>query len=184
MSATSARIRTTTTCNERVATRRLVAGCDVRDPRVAPHARASHPSSRSQERNAMTDMSAQMKSDSDGNARPFAGRGAALPRHRPHRLPDRGRSVRDAGHPAVADAALQRDAGRDGLCGQCQHHGHGGRRARRRLSQPAYRPAARHSRQPRRCSRSRPRCSRSRPTSPSSRCCASRRACAWRRPSR
>ena len=96
----------------------------------------------------MTDISAPMKSRSDGNARSFTRRGAAIPRHRPDGVPDRGRSVRHAGDPSLADPALQRDPGRDGLCGQCQHHGHGGRRARGRLPEPAYRPPARHSRQP------------------------------------
>ena len=85
----------------------------------------------------------------DGHARPFARRGAAIPDHRPDGLSHRGRPVRDAGDPSLPDAALQRDPGRDGLCGQCLDHGHGGRRPRGRLPQPAYRPAARHSLQPR-----------------------------------
>ena len=57
----------------------------------------------------------------------------------------------------------QRHAGRNGLCGQRQHHGHGGRRARGRLLQPAYRSPARHSRQPCRAGDPDQRCSRSRP---------------------
>ena len=84
----------------------------------------------------------------DGHARPFAGRGAAVDRHRAHRISNRGRSVRDASDPAFACTALSGDAGRNGICGQRHHHGHGARRARRRLLQPAYRPPARHSRQP------------------------------------
>ena len=48
--------------------------------------------------------------------------------------------------------AYQRDAGRHGLRGQCQHDGHGGRGARGRAVQPADRPAARHPGQPRACS--------------------------------
>ena len=85
---------------------------------------------------------------SDGNAWSLTRRGAAIPRHRPHGVPDRGRSVRHAGDPPLADPALQRNPRRDGLCGQCEHHGHGGRGARGRLPEPAYRPPARHSRKP------------------------------------
>ena len=62
MSATSARIRTTTTCNERrSASRRLVTGCDVLGPTCRPTRQASHPSSFPaflQGAPAMTDMSA------------------------------------------------------------------------------------------------------------------------------
>ncbi|MEZ0042393.1 hypothetical protein ABIA42_001272 [Bradyrhizobium sp. USDA 327] len=73
---------------------------------------------------------------------------ASLARDRPHRLPDRRRSLRDAGDPALVDAALRRHPCSDGLCRQCQHLRHGGRRSRRRLLQPAYRPADRHPAQP------------------------------------
>ena len=64
--------------------------------------------------------------------------------------------------------ALWRHAGGDGLCGQRQHLRHGGRRPRRRLLQPAHRPAARHPGQPDAAGDPDERCSRSRPTSPSS----------------
>ncbi len=84
----------------------------------------------------------------DGHAWSFTGRGAAIPRHRPDGFSYGGRSVRDAGDPSFAYAALQRDPGCDGLCGQCLDHGHGGRRPRGRFSQSAYRPPARHSPQP------------------------------------
>src|SRR5712664_2901104 len=64
MSATSARIPTTTTCNERSAHQNtLVAGCDGPGARVAPHARTSHPPLCFEAQAAMTDISAQpMKS--------------------------------------------------------------------------------------------------------------------------
>src|SRR5229473_282192 len=64
MSATSARIPTTTTCNERSAHQNtLVAGCDGPGARVAPHARTSHPPFCFEAQTAMTDISAQpMKS--------------------------------------------------------------------------------------------------------------------------
>src|SRR5258708_10815101 len=64
MSATSARTRTTTTCNERSAHQNtLVAGCDGPGARVAPHARTSHPPLCFEAQAAMTDISAQpMKS--------------------------------------------------------------------------------------------------------------------------
>ena len=41
--------------------------------------------------------------------------------------------------------ALSGDAGSDGLRGQRQYHGHGGRGPRRRAVQPAHRPAARNT---------------------------------------
>ena len=150
MSATSARIRTTTICNERApnaslpdVTSRGPPCCPARPGVTSPFYWAM------QERRAMTDMSAAMKSGNHGNARPFAGRGAAIPDHRPDRLPDRGRPVRDPGDPALADQALQRHPGGDGFCGQRQHDGNGGRRTGRRIPQPAHRPPARHSPQPR-----------------------------------
>ena len=62
--------------------------------------------------------------------------------HRPDRLPDGGRSLRDPGDPAGARARLRRHAGGDGLCGQRQHHRHGGRRTRRRLLRPPHRSRA------------------------------------------
>lgn len=83
------------------------------------------------------------------HARTFTRRGAAFPRDRAYRFPHRGRSVCDPGNPAVADAALRGHARRHELCRECQHHGHGDRRPGGRLLQPAYRPQARHSREPR-----------------------------------
>ncbi len=65
MSATSARIRTTTTCDGRTALRTtLVTGCDVPGaPVLPPHARTSHHSSISKTQAVMSDLAAQpMKS--------------------------------------------------------------------------------------------------------------------------
>src|SRR6185369_5219146 len=58
MSATSARIRTTTICNEHLP--RSLSDVTHRDPRVAPHARASHPPILFPE-SPMADISARMK---------------------------------------------------------------------------------------------------------------------------
>ena len=77
---------------------------------------------------------------------------------RADRVPDRGRPVRDAGHPAVAGAGLWRHAGRHGLGRQRQHDRHGGGRSAGGLLQPPHRPRRRASSSAWRCCRSRPRC--------------------------
>ena len=151
MSATSARIPATTTCNERSAHQiRSLPDATCREP-VSPRTpgRRIHPFvSRLSRHDRHIRATDEIRSDGDG--RPFAWRLAALDHHRPHRLPDGGRSVRNAGDPAFACETLSGGTGRDGICGQRHDHGHGGGRARRWLFQPAYRPAARHSHQPRR----------------------------------
>src|SRR3954454_25149763 len=101
MSATSARIRTTTICKRAVtsAGRRLVADVTPWDPRVAPHAQASHPPFRSPARETRHDRylrAAEIRIDGA-----FTWRGAALPDHRPDGLSHRGRSVCDAGDPSL-----------------------------------------------------------------------------------
>jgi len=153
MSATSARIRTTTTCKRDVtsAARCLVARCDVLGSPVLPHTPRRHIASFQKSFTRETRHDRYIRADEiriDGHARSFAARGAAIPRHRPDGFSHRGRSVCDAGDPSFAHAALQRDPGRDGLCGQRVDHGHGGRRPRGRFPQPAHRPPARHSLQP------------------------------------
>ncbi len=93
MSATSARIPTTTTCNERDSSpSRTVTGCGARDP--MPGATSS------QDNRAMTDLSAPINRAAMTMDGALAGPGAALARDRAHRIPDRRRSLRDAGDPA------------------------------------------------------------------------------------
>ena len=80
-------------------------------------------------------------------ARPLAWRGAAIPCHRPHGFPHRRGPVRYAGDPAVADAALRRDAGRDGFAVNAAPSAWRSR-ASGRLSSAAHRSPARHSGEP------------------------------------
>ena len=61
---------------------------------------------------------------------------------------DRGRPVRDAGHPAVTGAGLWRHASRHGIGRQRQHDRHGGGRSPGGLFQPAHPAAPGHCRQP------------------------------------
>ena len=83
-----------------------------------------------------------------------AGRSARLRRAGPvavdrsDRLSDRGRPVRDAGHPAVAGAGLWRHASRHGIGRQRQHDRHGGGRSSGGLFQPSHPAAPGHRRQP------------------------------------